>query len=510
VLHGRRLLLIVGLMLSLFMASMESTVISTAMPTIVNDLGGLDRYSWVFSIYLLASTTTVPVFGKLSDIYGRTPVYLAGMGLFLLGSVLCGLATSMTQLIIYRAVQGVGAGGLLPLTFIIIGDSFTVEQRARVQGVFSSVWGVSSVVGPLLGGFLVDSVAWQWVFYINILPGIVAALMVWSALGQPRRAETRPAIDYAGALLLTFGFIALLLGLFELGTLAGGLLIGFAMVLLAALVVIERRAIDPIVPVALFRDRLFGVACLHGVLAGCAVFGSTAFVPLFVQASLGTSATAAGATLTPMLLSWVVASIISSRLLLRVNYRTLALIGMVLLTAGSFLLWQLSDRGQQIWLVVSTGLMGSGMGFSIPAFLIAVQSSVRRSVLGVATSTLQFTRSIGGTIGVSVMGVVLSIGLSQNLARAGQNGADVSLDSLLEPAGGSGAAVADAALRTALGSAIGGVFLIAFVAAALGLLATLWAPGGHVTEMARQDRDRDPIDEPAPPRASDEAVAVHD
>lgn len=508
-LHGRRLLLIVGLMLSLFMASMESTVISTAMPTIVNDLGGLDRYSWVFSIYLLASTTTVPVFGKLSDIYGRTPVYLVGMGLFLIGSLLCGLATSMTQLIIYRAIQGVGAGGLLPLTFIIIGDSFTVEQRARVQGVFSSVWGVSSVVGPLLGGFLVDSVAWQWVFYINIVPGIIAALLVWSALGPPRRSAARPVIDYAGALLLTVGFVALLLGLFELGTMGGGLLIGCALVLLAALVVVERRAIDPIVPVALFRDRLFGVACLHGVLAGCAVFGSTAFVPLFVQASLGASATAAGATLTPMLLSWVFASIISSRLLLRVNYRTLALIGMALLTAGSFLLWQLADRGQQIFLIISTALMGSGMGFSIPAFLIAVQSTVGRSVLGVATSTLQFTRSIGGTIGVSVMGVVLSIGLARNLARAGLDASNVSLDALLEPAGGGGAAVADAALRTALSSAIGGVFLIAFVSAALGLLATLWAPGGHVTELARQQEDRDPRDASAPPRARDEAVAIN-
>lgn len=505
--HQRRLLLVIGLMLSLFMASMESTVIATAMPTIVSDLGGLDRYSWVFSIYLLASTTTVPVFGKLSDLYGRTPIYLVGMGLFLIGSLLCGMAQSMDQLIVYRAVQGVGAGGLLPLTFIIIGDSFTLEQRTRLQGFFSSVWGVSSIVGPLLGGFLVDSIAWPSVFWINLIPGTIAALLVWSVLTDQRRADTRPVVDYLGAILLTVGLIALLLGLFELGTVQGWLLLGAALLLLVWLVFVERRAPDPIVPVPLFRDRLFVIACLQGLLAGCALFGSTAYVPLFVQASVGASATAAGATLTPMLLAWVGTSIVSSRLLLRVRYRTLAVIGMALLTVGSLLLWQLTTRGGQAAMVVSTALMGSGMGLSIPALLIAVQSSVPRRVLGTATSTLQFMRSIGGTIGVSVMGVVLSAGLARAVMSAGLDSNAITLDSLLDPVG-QNASASIGALRGALTESMQGVFLIAFLSAALGFIATLWAPRGQVAQLAAQSHQGDTATTEAAKSSVDEPLPV--
>ncbi|HNP73648.1 MAG TPA: MFS transporter, partial [Kouleothrix sp.] len=216
----RVILITIGIMLSLFMASMESTVVATAMPTIVSQLGGLSSYSWVFSVYMLTSTTTVPLYGKLSDIYGRRPIYAVAMGLFLLGSLLCGLSQSMSQLIAARAVQGLGAGGLLPLAFIIIGDLFTFEQRARLQGVFSGVWGVSSIVGPLLGGFLVDQISWHWVFYVNVIPGMLAFALVWRAWQDRPRAvgAARPAIDYAGAGMLTFGVVALLLGLAELGT----------------------------------------------------------------------------------------------------------------------------------------------------------------------------------------------------------------------------------------------------------------------------------------------------
>ena len=393
-----------GVMLSLFLASMESTVVATGMPTIVSQLGGLSSYSWVFSAYMLTSTTTVPVYGKLSDIYGRKPVYAVAMGLFLLGSILCGFSQSMGQLIALRAVQGLGAGGLLPLAFIMIGDMFTFEQRARMQGVFSAVWGVSSVVGPLLGGFLVDQVSWHWIFFINVVPGLIAATLVWRAwVDQPRANGIRPAVDYAGAALLTASVVVLLLGLFELGTPIGWILLVAAALLFAILAWVEGHAADPILPLPLFRDRLFAVACLHGVLAGWAMFGSAAYVPLFVQAVLGTNATEAGATLTPLLIAWVIASIIGSRLLLTMGYRTLALIGMVLLTIGSFLMSRIGTGTSAITLVVSLSLMGIGMGLSIPAFLIAVQSTVERRLLGTATSTIQFSRSIGGVFGVSVM-----------------------------------------------------------------------------------------------------------
>ncbi len=480
-----------GVMLSLFMASMEATVVATAMPTIVGQLGGLATYSWVFTAYLLASTTTVPIYGKLSDIYGRRSVYVVAMALFLIGSVLCGRATSMGQLVVFRAVQGLGAGGLLPLAFIIVGDLFTLEQRARMQGLFSGVWGVSSIIGPLLGGFLVDRVSWHWVFDINVIPGLLAALLVWCAwVERAHPADRGVSIDYLGATLLSAGVVTLLLGLFQLGTAISWALLAGAAICFAALLWAERRAADPILPLALFRDRLFAVACVHGVLAGWAMFGSASFVPLFVQSVLGTSATTAGVTLTPQMLGWVTASIIGSRLLLRVGYRTLALIGMGLLTFGMFLMSQIGIDSPQPLLMVYVAFTGVGMGLSIPAFLIAVQSTVRRSQLGTATSTIQFSRSIGGTLGVSVMGVVLSSQLAARVAAAGLNPQSVSVDALLDPLANAATDIAaNDALRVALAGAIGNVFLVACIAAAIGLVATACAPQGRIAQLAKQCAD---------------------
>ncbi len=476
-----------GVMLSLFMASMEATVVATAMPTIVSQLGGLEMYSWAFSAYLLASTTTVPIYGKLSDLYGRRPVYAVAMGMFLVGSLLCALAGSMTQLVIFRAVQGLGAGGLMPLAFIIIGDIFSLEQRARMQGLFSGVWGVSSVIGPLLGGFLVDRVSWHWVFYINLLPGLLAGALVWLAwVDRPRTART-VAVDYLGATLLSAGVVSLLLGLFELGTTASWLLIGLALAIFAALLLVERRATDPILPLPLFRERLFAVACAHGILAGWAMFGSASFVPLFVQAVLGTSATTAGITLTPQMLGWVVASIIGSRLLLRVGYRSIALVGMTLLSIAMFLMSQIGVESRQWMLMVYMALSGIGMGLSIPAFLIAVQSTVRREQLGTATSTVQFSRSMGGTLGVSVMGAILSTQLAARLVAQGLDPRLVSVNELLEPLPGTTIDVAaNEAVRLALAGAIGNIFFVAFLAAAGGLIATAFAPRGRIRQLAEE------------------------
>lgn len=495
-----------GMMLSLFMASTESTIVATAMPTIVSQLGGLEAYSWVFSAYMLASTTTVPLFGKLSDIYGRRPVYAVAMVLFLGGSLLCGFAQSMPQLIGARVVQGLGAGGLLPLVFTIIGDIFSLEQRARMQGLFSGVWGFSSIIGPLLGGFLVDQVSWHWIFFVNIVPGLIALALVWSAWVDPARdhGAERPVIDYLGAGVLSASIVVLLLGLFELGTMLSWGLIGAAVALLAWLVVIERRAADPILPLPLFRDRLFAVACLHGLFTGWALFGSTAFVPLFAQAVLGTSATGAGATLSPLLLSWVFASIIGGRLLLHVGYRTLALIGMALLCVGTLLLSRVGPGSSQISMMIYLAMMGTGMGLSVPAFLIAVQSAVQRSRLGAATSTLQFSRSIGGTLGVSVMGAMLSFWLSRALVAAGLDPSAFSARGLLDPAPGAAAAI-DGAASAALAGALQNVFMVALVGAVLGLVATFFAPRGRVAQLNRAPETPSavPSSAPAPePRSS--------
>ncbi|MDR7518074.1 MAG: MDR family MFS transporter [Armatimonadota bacterium] len=482
-----KVLITLGVMLSLFLASMEATVVATGMPTIVSQLGGLDIYSWVFSAYMLAATATVPIFGKLSDLFGRRPVYLVAMGLFLAGSLLCGLAQSMAQLIAFRIVQGLGAGGVLPLAFVIVGALFSFEQRAKVQGVFAGVWGISSLVGPLLGGFLVDQVSWRWIFYINLVPGLLAAALigfVWVDEARPAGAGA-VSVDYAGAILLSMGVAALLLGLFEVRTPVGRLLLVLAAGAFAVLWRVEHAAADPVLPLRLFRDRLFAAASAHGVLAGCAVFGGVAFVPLFVQAVMGTSATAAGATLMPLMLGWVAASIIGSRLLLVVGYRPVAVTGMASLTIGTFLMAQIGEQTGHGFLLASLALMGIGMGLSVPSLMIAVQTAVARHDLGTATSTLQFMRSIGGAVGVSVMGLVLSLRLAGTLAAAGADPAAVSLNRLLDPLVRASAATGlEAVLRAALAGAIRGVFIIAFVTAAAGLAATALAPRGRIAQLA--------------------------
>lgn len=475
--NQRRVVLItLGVMMSLFMASMESTVIATAMPTIVGQLGGLEGYSWVFAIYMLTSTTVGPIFGKLSDLYGRRPIYMIAISIFAVGSLLCGLATSMPQLIAARAVQGLGAGGLLPLAFIIVGDIFSLEQRTKVQGLFSGVWGVSSVAGPLIGGFLVDSIAWQWVFLINIPVAFVAAALVWTAWsGVARPAGVRPAIDFAGAALLVVGVVTLLLGLNDLRSLTSWTLLSVAAAALSALIWVELRAPAPILPVRLFRWRLFAVACAHGVLAGWVLFGGMSYVPLFVQGVLGKSATEAGSTLTPMLLGWVFSSIIASRLLLRVSYRSLVIGGMALFVVGAALMTRVRLDMHPLELMLALGLMGIGMGSAIPAFLISVQSTVERSNLGAATATLQFSRTIGGTFGVAVLGALLGARLADALRAVGLDPAVVSLDALVGEGAAGAAAVGDQA-RAALASAMSDMFATTLVVAVLAFAVTLLAP----------------------------------
>ncbi|MEI8306249.1 MAG: MDR family MFS transporter [Chloroflexales bacterium] len=488
----RVVLITIGVMMSLFMASMESTVIATAMPTIVSQLGGLANYSWVFAIYMLTSTTAGPIFGKLSDIYGRRPLYMVAISLFLGGSLLCGMSMSMPMLIAARAVQGLGAGGLQPLAFIIVGDIFTFEQRTKMQGLFSGVWGVSSVIGPLIGGFLVDQISWHWVFLINIPPGLVAGALVWTAWKDPARAEgKRPAIDYVGAALLSVDVVALLLGLNDLSSPVGWGLLAAAALITVILVAVEWRAEAPILPVRMImRDRMFAVACAHGMLAGWVLFGSMAYVPLFVQGVLGTSATQAGSTLTPMLLGWVITSIIGSRLLLRISYRSLAITGMIGFVLGTFLLSRVRPDMSQLELMVSLTLMGFGMGASIPAFLIAVQSSVARSELGSATATVQFSRTIGGTLGVAVLGVLLATALSAAMHAAGLDQNAIPLGDLLNGDTG-GATALNSGARTALAIALGHTFSSTMWIAVLALAVTFLAPRGSVADLRNRRTTED-------------------
>ncbi len=480
---GTRLYIItLAMMLSLFLASVEVTVVAAAMPTIVAQLGGLDIYAWVFSAYMLASTTMVPILGKLSDIYGRRRIYLISIAIFLIGSALCAQAQTMLQLVLFRVVQGLGAGGIQPLAFTIIGDIFTFEQRAKMQGYFSSVWGISSIIGPVLGGFLVEQATWHWIFLINLPFGLFAAtlmILAWRDV-NPRSPGQ---VDYLGGAVLSAAIIALMLALFELrtGTAANVgvslLLLGIAIVLFALLWVVERRAANPILPLALFRERLFATSVGHGFLAGFALFGSTSFLPLFAQAVLGVSATGAGATLTPQILAWVGASIVGSRLLLRFNYRSLALFGMSSLVA-SFAMLTMVNATTPLWMLyLVVGLGGMGMGLSIPSFLIAVQTTVARQSLGTATATVQFSRSIGGAVGTSVMGVLLTARLVSTLAGLGLDPDHESLGMLLE---GNASVVMLAQLRDAVALAVQTIFVAAVFAAMLGWIVTWFAPRARI------------------------------
>jgi EmrB/QacA subfamily drug resistance transporter len=415
--RARRRVVTAGVMTGMLLAALEGTVVGTAMPTIVAALGGLAHYSWVFSAYLLTSTVTVPVWGKLSDLFGRGRLFQIGVAVFLVGSAACGLAQTMTQLIVWRAVQGVGAGALVPLAMTIIGDIFTLEERAKMQGLFSSVWGVSSVFGPLVGGFITDQLSWRWVFLINVPVGIAAAAIIGFGLVEEKRHE-RPRIDYAGAFVLTATVTILLL------VLSGGGSPGDAfspaklalVVVMAAMMVwfvrIEKRAADPIVPFGLFRNRVVSVSIAVGFLAGIAMFAGITFVPLMAQGVLGATATEAGSFLTPLMLSWVLASIVGGRLLIRVGSYVLVLAGLGFMFIGFAALGMFTRDTPRVLLMGELVLIGAGLGLSMLTLLIAAQHSVPREQLGITTSLNQFSRSIGGAIGVAILGAVLAAGLS--------------------------------------------------------------------------------------------------
>jgi EmrB/QacA subfamily drug resistance transporter len=464
------------------------------MPTVIAALGGLSHYSWVFSAYLITSTVTVPVWGKLSDLYGRRLFYQLGIAVFLLGSVLSGMSTSMTQLIAFRALQGLGAGALVPLGMTIIGDIYTVAERARMQAFFSGVWGLASVIGPVVGGFITDQLSWRWVFYLNIPFGLAAALIMGLALKEPKRTE-RPTIDYAGAATLMASITLLMLALVEGGASVRTLtsprnlaLFAGAAALAALFVWVELRVKDPIVPFKLFRNRVVTVAVVAGFLAGVGMFGAITFVPLFAQGALGATATEAGSFLTPLMLSWVGLAVIGGRLLLRVGYRPTSIVGFSLLTLGFVLLSNFGRETPRVWLYVDLVLIGAGLGLTMLTLLIAVQQAVPRGQLGIATSLNQFSRSIGGAFGVAVMGAVLSAGLASHLNQIAQGGAGAltperaaelaaNPNALIEPQARAtlSPAVLDA-LQGSLASAIHNVFWVGTVLAALALLVSFWLP----------------------------------
>jgi EmrB/QacA subfamily drug resistance transporter len=422
-LSGRRKALItLATLIGTFLAALDATVVGTAMPTVIGELGGLELYPWAFASYLLAATVTGPVFGKLSDTYGRKPIYLAGILLFLLGSVLAGTSQSMTALISFRTIQGLGAGAVQPVAITIVGDIFELEARARIQGLFGAVWGISAVVGPAAGGFITDLISWRWVFYVNVPFGIVAAILLAATLTESfeRREGT---VDYLGTVLLTGGLVAVLLALLggggatELSATTLALFFG-GMAVLALFVLVERRAVDPVVPLDLFSERIIAVSSVGNLAMGGVLLGVSVYVPLFIQGALGGTAITAGAAVASLSIGWPVGSFVGGRLLLLTGYRATLLLGSALIAFGSALCVPMDSGTSLAYIVVAVVVIGLGLGFSSTSYLVSVQNAVPWRRRGVATSSVVFFRTVGGSIGVAVMGAFLNASLGERYTAA--------------------------------------------------------------------------------------------
>lgn len=461
-----RPLTVVGLLFSISMAAMEMTVVSTAMPTVVGDLGGIHLYSWVFTAYLLTSTVTVPLYGKLADLYGRKPVLLFGIALFLAGSMASGLSRSIQALIAFRALQGLGAGAMQPITLTVVGDIYDLEERARMQGVFAAVWGVAGLIGPLLGGVIVSWLSWRWVFFINLPAGVAAAALLIIGLHE----EVEPhqhALDFAGAGALMLGLTALLIGTHGGRAIAVGLPVAAAFLL--AFVFIERRAKEPVLPFALFAQPVVGVATLAGALVGAGMISLVTYVPLYVQGVLGGTPTEAGAAVAPMVVGWPIASALAGRVLTRVGFRPLIRGGLVISAASAAALAFLLKPGASVHMVqAANAAFGAGLGFANTALLIAVQTSVDWKQRGVATASTMFARTIGGTLAVGALGGVLAAALRANPFIPPE-----AADRLLGPTHGAGLDPGVlGALTASLQSGLGVVFwAIAGIAAVAALVA---------------------------------------
>lgn len=485
---GGRGLLLAALMACTFLTALDVMVVGTAMPTIVAQLGGISLYTWVFSSYLLASTVTVPVYGKLADVYGRKPLFTFGTLVFLLGSALCGLAQDMTQLILFRVVQGLGAGAVFPITLTIVGDQFPLEERARTIGLFSAVWGVAGIVGPLVGGFLTDYWSWRWIFWLNLPIGVVALAMLWATFRE-RVTRRQVRVDWLGAAVLTAALTVLMLALLEAAatlpsvsaTLAGLLLLGA--LLLGFCGWHTRRVPEPILPLHLLRRRLILVSGLCTFLAGAHNAGVGTFVPVFAQGVLGGTATAAGAVLIPTSFTWPIGSAIGGRLLLKLGYRGVSVLGTAVVAVGSGGL-ALLDGTSGAWpILLAVGIIGLGMGLSMANFTIAAQNAVPWEERGVATSISQFFRSIGQAIGVTALGAAFTVQMGSRLGQAGQ---DLSItNAVLDPLARQALdPTLLAGVRGILGDSLHGVFLLMLAVGAANLVLAAQMPSGSAKEHA--------------------------
>ena len=469
----RRPLVLASVMAMMFMIAVEATIVSTAMPQIAGQMGDLHLYAWVFSAFLLTQTATTVVFGKLADLYGRRPVLLFGIAVFLLGSTLCGFAASMPALIAYRLIQGVGAGAIQPIGMTVVGDLYTVEERARIQGWLASVWGISSVVGPLAGGLIIQHASWSWIFWINLPIGVIAAGGFLAFMREDVRVGRR-SVDVAGAALFTLAIASFMILLTELGTGQGRLAIGAGIVAAAGLVAFvwqERRAKEPMMDFRLWARRPIATANAATLFSGMALVGLTTFLPMYVQGVLNRSPLVAGFTLTVMVLGWPIGATLAARNFQRFGLRSTLLFGSALLPLGA-VPFVLLEPGSSPWLAgAGSAVMGLGMGFLSTSSIVLIQDCVGWGERASATASNMFSRSLGSTVGATVLGAVLNLGL----AGAGA-GTAVDFNEVRRLLDSGGALPGDGAIRAVLGAAIHNTFLSVFALSLLTLLLATLVP----------------------------------
>jgi len=408
-----RPIVLASIMLAMFLGAIEGTIISTAMPAIVGELGGFSLYGWVFSSYLLMNAVTVLIYGKLSDLFGRKPILLFGISVFLIGSILCGFAESMTMLIVFRFIQGLGAGAITPIATTIVGDMYTKEERATIQGYLSSVWGISAIAGPALGGILVEYVSWRFVFWLNIPLGILAIIGVGLFLHE-HITKKRHRIDYVGSLLIMISVSCFMFVLVEGGTRWSWMSIESLSLVIVSVVAFlffyfqEKKAEEPIMPFSIWKERPILIANLTSLTTGIMLIGISSFLPTFVQGVMEQSPIIAGFTLTTMSIGWPIASTFSGSLMLKLGYRKTSLLGGLALVLGSVFFITLTPNIGPIWAAVGSFIVGIGMGLTSTTFIVVIQSAVDWEQRGIATASNSFMRNFGNTIGAALLGGILN------------------------------------------------------------------------------------------------------
>ncbi|MBM4764344.1 MDR family MFS transporter [Bacillus sp. B15-48] len=481
-----RPLVLAAIMLATFMGAIEATIVSTAMPEIVGDLGGFSLYSWVFSAYLLMNAVTVLIYGKLADLFGRKPILIFGITIFLIGSVLCGFAQSMEMLVLFRFIQGFGAGAVMPIATTIVGDIYSKEERAKIQGYLSSVWGISAISGPAIGGLLVEYVSWRYVFWINIPLGFLAIAGICFFLYE-NVEKKKHRIDYSGAILLTIAVSTLMILLVEGGvnidwTSSLGIVLVLASIIAIVLFVLnEQRAAEPMMPFSIWRERSILVANLTSLVTGIILIGISSFLPAFVQGVMERSPIVAGFTLTAMSIGWPIAATFSGKLLLKIGLRMTSLFGGGSLILGSLIFATLSPAAGPLWAAVGSFVIGVGMGLTTTAFIVSIQSTVSWEQRGAATASNSFMRNLGNTIGAALLGGVLNSSIQNKLSsQADLGNNEMSLDSINSLLGESQrnqlSPEMKLQLQDALTSSLHTVYLVVLFFAIVSLLLILFLP----------------------------------